>query len=173
MTVKSIIQSIARYFLAEDDIRELLPEVTQHQRALDNNVYMRRTAVLLGRDTKEYKLGLQAAEDFLLEHHGANSVMQMCRSIVRKNASPNYYLTAALGNLIERHYETTGRKPETTGGEAGALLAKIEPSVVEAASEKNFIKKRAIVRKAVAAHFGDLDTDTQAAIVELVLQIKR
>lgn len=172
MTIKSIVQSIARYFLAEDEIRELLPEVTSHQRALDNNVYMRRTAVLLGRDTKEYKLGLQAAEDFLLEHHGSTSIIQMCRSLVRKNASHNYYLVAALGNLIERHYEATGAKSQVSGGEANALLVAIDPAVVEASAEKNFIKKRAIVRKAVAAHFGDLDTDTLAAIVELVLQIK-
>lgn len=164
--LKSLAKFFATRFLTQDEIQELAPQ-TDIQIANTANSYLRKTAQLLSTASREYQQVLSSAESFILNHHKASSLSQMCRSYVRRNSKPDYYIMAVIGQQLEAHITSNGGY--TTGGEAGQLLQSVNDDVAKALAETNVIKRRSIVRDAVKREVVGISADRAAVITELLL----
>lgn len=166
--LKDIAKSLATRFLSATEIQELAPQ-SKTQVAVSANGYFRREAGLLDRTSKEYVDALTSAEGFILSHYKASSFIQMCRSFVRRNSKPEYYLVAAIGQIIAEARGTIDPSGVTSGGEAGQFVEEIRLDITAAHAETNVIKKRSILRKAIQAKLPELTGDRVEALVGMIL----
>lgn len=170
--IQSAVRSLANRFLPKDELlAEALAARSKEDVAGEARLYIRRSAPLLERTSKEYAQAVTAAEELLLSHYSASSFPQLCRSFVRKNAKPEYYLIAAIGQIIEAYNAERDITSSVSGGEAGALLANIAIEIEQAKAEKNFIKKRSILRAGVTKWLEGIDSARAAALSEMILQL--
>jgi hypothetical protein len=172
--IKSVVKFLADRFLTKDDLLpDLLAQQDITERANSAIGFFKREAALLVPGGKVYADAVKAAEDLLVTHYRASSFVQLCRSQVRKNAKPEYYTIATIGQIIEAH-KADHREDDVApvvGGEAAALLATINDALGAAKSETNFIKRRSIVRKAIVATLPGISSDRAAALTELTLLV--
>ena len=170
--IQSAVRSLANRFLPKDELlTEALAARSQSDVASEASLFFRRSAPLLDRDRSDYKLAVGAAEELLLSHYGESSFPQLCRSQVRKTAKPEYYLIAAIGQIVEAHAAEKGNIDPVAGGEAAALLGAIKSEISDAHAEKNFIKKRSIIRAGVTKWLEGISSARAAALTEMVLQL--
>lgn len=174
--IKTAVKFLVKRFLTKED---LLPDLLAQQTLGENAdlaiSFFKKEAPLLSPGSRGYNAVVEAATALLLTHYRAGSFLQLCRSQVRKNSSPEYYAVAAMGKIISDHNVDTDAGPATagvvSGGEAGQLLASIATALAEAKSEGNFIKRRSIVRKAIVSQLPGLSSDRAAQLTELALHV--
>lgn len=170
--IKSVVKFFADRFLTKEDLLpDLLAQQDFAERADSAIGFFKKEAGLLTPGSRSYDAAVLAATDLLLTHYRAGSFAQLCRSQVRKNAQPDYYAIATIGQIIDAHNKDVGIVNHTVGGEAGALLTQINDALVEAKAETNFIKRRSIVRKAIIAWLPGISSDRAAQLVELSLYV--
>lgn len=151
----------------EEQVSSALEKLTPEQNRAQSVSYLRRTAPQLTAGTREYNQVHQAAEDFVLLHHKATSFNQMCRSQVRRTANDAYYLHLVIGKILQTQVDADATK----GGEAAKLVDALVANEVlmQAASERNPIKRRAILRNGVKAHYPDLTADQLNFVAEALI----
>lgn len=168
--LKSIATSLYRFVTTEAERQaNAVAELSDESRATLARTYFAKEVPLLDRGTLTYSKALTVAEDIVITHHNASSFVQMCRSVVRRNSSANYFQMVALGNLIRPQLEAVEGTP--IGGEAGELLQSIDSQIKAAAAERNPIKRRSILRNAINERVKGLDSNQLSFAVELVISI--
>ena len=171
--IKSVVKYLSNRFLTKEDLLpELLAKRDIIERADDAVGFFMKQAPLLPEGSRPYNNAVKAAEDLLVIHYKSTSFSHLCRSQVRRTAKPNYYTLAVIGQVIEQHVKDGNVVEEqynNGGGEAGRLLSTIKEALVAAAEERNPIKRRSIVRKAISVQLPGLTSDRLSLLVELTL----
>lgn len=168
--LKSIATSLYRFATTDTERQaDARAELTADSRGEITRAFLSKEALLADRRSTGYTKTLAAAEGLLLSHHEATTIPQLARGITRRTSSPSYFENVALSNLISP-FLAKG-KDEVVGTEAATLLAKITPQIKEAAAERNPIKRRSIIRKAIAAEVPGLSSDQLNFAIELVISI--
>lgn len=169
--INSLVKRIAAHFLSQADLKSLVNEDSAKVKHSSAVAYITTILSKSEKGSLEYKELNRMANDFVVKSHDANSFAQMCRSYVRDNSAPDYYLVAAIGNVIVAHQMETGTLAKVPGGEAGKLNIAIKQTLNEAKDVKNYIKRRALVNNAVKAELPGIDAGRSATITELLLQL--
>lgn len=143
--------------------------LTDESRSLLARTYFAKEAPLLNKITPDYKHALTVAEDFVIRHNRCTTFTQMCRTVARRSANSSYFQVAVLTDLIRPHLDRAEGSKE--GDEATDLIIEIGSSIQEAAVERNPIKRRSILRKAIAAKIPSLDSNELNLAIELIIAI--
>ena len=168
--LKTIATNLYRYVTTDAERQvDARAELTAASRSEITQEFLAKEALLLDRRNAEYYKTFKVAEGLVLSHYDTSSLPQLARIVVRRTTSASFFETVALSNLISRF--VTKSKDDVNGLEASALLSKITPQIAEAAAERNPIKRRSIVRKAIAAEVVGLTSDQLNFAVELVISI--
>lgn len=166
--IKSIAKAVYSYAFTEAERKEegklLLSDADRFAIAQG---YIARDGKLLDQGSLEFRKIRTLAEDFVTFAAKASSFTQMCRSQVRQNSGENYYLVAAVGRILEKHLPYS--KAEVKGGETSSLLLSCSEAIEQAKAERNPIKRRALIRKAVKAQVKNLEGTELELIVDAVL----
>lgn len=166
MTIlKSIATALYNFAVPEtEQVSAALEKLTPEQVRLQAVNYLKKEAPQLKAGTREYSQVHQATEDFVLLHHKASSFKQLCRSHVRRTATPTYYLHVTVGQVLQSQIDPSATK----GGESAQLVERlIGEGVIDAATnERNPIKRRAILRNGIKAHYPGLTSDQLNFIAE-------
>lgn len=168
--VKSFAKAVYNFAFSEAErVAEIKPLLSDADRCAIATGYLARDAKVLDRNSLEYRKLLQLSEDLVVLHSGKSSFNQMARSHVRANSGSNYYITAALGRILDQHFPFN--EQTAVGGESVSLTHLIGEEVKAAKEERNPIKRRSIIRKAIKAQVTTLEGTELDFAVEAVLLI--
>lgn len=169
--INNFVKRIAAHFLSQADLKSLVVADDLQTQVANAQAFISKIGKECVKDSSAYTALKFTTEAFVVKAHDANSFAQMCRSYVRDNSAPDYYLVAAIGTLIVAHQMEAGTLSKVPGGEAGKLSIAIKQTLNEAKDVKNYIKRRALVNNAVKAELPGIDAGRSAAITELLLQL--
>lgn len=157
MTIlKKIAKVIYTTFVPEDERRAVaMTELTLSDRAVISNKHLNKDVVSLEHSDGIYLNAVKSAEELVLLHHKAGSLIKLCDQYLRQYSSVSYFKNATLSHLVSDEQR-----------------AKIVHDLAVAIDEKSFVKRRSIVRGALKREVPELDTDQLSLAVELVLSIK-
>ncbi len=172
-TLKSIAQWFADKFLTKEDLLPgLLEQMSQQEVATFIRTKLSKE-IPSGYDrySKAYKDALAGAENMLVAHHSVDGMGHLSRVLVRETSPQSFFTRTLIDKILQEHIaEADG---STTGDNVAVqlLLEKVADARKEAEAEKNYVKKRAVVRKAVTAAYPKLGTDRTGLVTELVLSL--
>lgn len=170
--INNFVKRIAAHFLSQAELKSLVNEESAKAKHSSAVAYITTILSKSNKGSLEYKELDRLASDFVVKSHGASSFAQMCRTHVREIAGPDYFLVAAIGNIIVAYQTEAGTVAQVPGGEAGKLITTIKPTLREATEVKNYIKRRALVSSAVKAELPGIDAGRASTITELLLQLR-
>lgn len=173
----SVLKSISKYFaskfLTKDDLLpELLDQMTQQEVGTFIRAKLSKD-IPAGYDrySKGYIDALHGAQNLVLTHYGVATISDLAYAKIHEFAGYNWFARVAIDKILQQNDRDNSEAVAENGVSVTWLLHCIDEARKEADVENNYVKKRALIRKAVSTARPKLGTDKVGLVTELVLSL--